>query len=297
MALQHCIIAATYYPLRLTRTARSVLTGGRDDRLRVLLYHDIPPEDRNRFANQLRWLSRRWSFATPEHFAAMLEGREPIRGRQLLVTFDDGLLSNFEVATAILKPLGIRAIFFVVSDLVEMSDREKVREFMGRCVQPGTLIDRIPPTWDRMGWSELEQLLEMGHTIGGHTRSHARLSTIDDLTSLEDQIAGGADVLAARLGVAIEHFAFPFGNLASFSPTAMQVARRRFKFVHSGLRGRNDTAVLPHAIRRDAAATQDAQSNYSVLSHGLIGGFLEGSADPFYSRARRQLDQWAAARQ
>jgi len=95
-----------------------------------------------------------------------------------------------------------------------------------------------------------------------------------------------------RLGVPIEHFAYTFGNLASFSEKALMIAQRRFRFVYSGLRGDNAGGVSPFALRRDAVAMQDSFFNYAVYSNSLLGAILEGATDFHYAQYRTQLDSW-----
>ena len=135
-----------------------------------------------------------------------------------------------------------------------------------------------------MNWNDLRALLEDGHTIGAHTRSHARLSELKTEAELVAEIVASGDRLESELGVRIQHFAFPFGNLASFSPTALSVARRRFSFIHSGLRGDNVKALSPWLVRRDAISPRDTLN--------LVGALLEGGADFLYARDVAKLDVW-----
>lgn len=293
LSLHHCILAGAYHPLRLVKAIGRPLSLANPDRLRVLLYHDIAPQDQTRFAAQLRWLANTWIFVTPERFAAMVSGEEPIRGSNLLLTFDDGFASNRVVAEEVLNPMGIRALFFAVSDFVDLVDRDDARSFIAKHIQPGSQAGELPAHWYNMGWADLEALLEQGHCIGGHTRTHARLSQINAVLDLEREIATSADALAQRLGVPIEHFAYTFGDLASFSDKALAVARRRFRFIYSGLRGDNAGGVSPFALRRDASALQDSCFNYTVFSNSLLGAFLEGAADFKYARDIALLSNWS----
>ncbi len=293
MTLHHRVLAGAYHSLRAAKAIGRRLGVSAQHRLRVLIYHDIAPNDHGPFAAQLRWLARSWKFVPPDHFAAMVSGEEKIRGSNLLLTFDDGFASNRNVAEDVLNPMGIRALFFVVSDFVELADRCDAREFITRHFFPNRPAGALPGHWSNMRWMDLEALLQQGHCVGGHTRTHARLSQITTGPDLEREIIESADILAQRLGTPIEHFAYAFGDLASFSPTALAVARRRFRFVHSGLRGDNARGVSPLALRRDVAAMQNAVLEYSVFSNRLLGAFLEGAADVRYSASRAQLDAWS----
>lgn len=286
------VLASSYYPLRLAKAIGRTLGLTSPNRLRILLYHDIAPQDHDQFAAQLRWLARSWNFVTPECFASMVSQDEPILGSNLLLTFDDGFASHRELAEHILNPMGIHALFFVVSDLVAIENREEARRFIARNIYMGSDAESLPAHWFNMGWTDLEALLEQGHAIGSHTRSHARLSEINAEQDLESEISGSADTLAQHLGIPIEHFSHPFGNLASFSDKALAVAKRRFRYIHSGLRGDNAGGVSPFALRRDGSARQDSLLNYVVSANSVIGSFLEGAADFHYARACAQLDSW-----
>lgn len=281
-SMLHHVLAWSYAPLRLAKVIGRPFGLSSPHRLRVLLYHDIAPDQQTSFAAQLRWLVRTWTFVTPERFAAMVSGLEPIRGSNLLLTFDDGFVSNRIVAEQILNSMGMRALFFVVSDLVALKDRLEARRFIARHVYPALRAEELPDHWLNMQWPDLEALLEQGHTIGCHTRTHARLSQLATESDLEQEIVGSGDALEKHLGAPVNHFAYTFGDLGSFSETALAVARRRYRYVYSGLRGDNAVGVSPFALRRDAATARD--------SRALLGAFLEGAADSRYARSRALLD-------
>ena len=60
------------------------------------------------------------------------------------------------------------------------------------------------------------------------------------------------------------------------SPQAIKVARQRFKYIYTGLRGDNAQGVSPWAIRRDSCAPRDHPS--------FIRACLEGGADKLYMK-------------
>jgi len=282
--VHHWLLSAAYHPLKCVKAVGRALRLSRADRLRVLLYHDVGPGERRTFANQLRWLARRWNFVTPQQFGDMVAGVAPIRGPNLLLTFDDGYASNRAAAEEVLEPLGIRALFFVVSDFMALEDRQEAREFIARHILPGSQADALPAHLENMKWRDLEYLLERGHSIGGHTRTHAMLSRLHSAADLEREIVGGADMIERRLGTRIDHFAYTFGDLASFTPEALAVCRRRFRFVYSGLRGDNAGGIPVFTLRRDAVTASDPMS--------LLGTFLEGGADFRYAPSRATLESW-----
>jgi len=279
-------IAAAYPAFRVVRVIGKASGLARSARLRVLLYHDIEPLHQEAFARQLRWLSRQWSFVSPDQFGAMVSGDEPIRGDNLLLTFDDGFSSNRQLADDVLSPMGIQALFFVVSDFISIAGKAQSQDFIAKNIFPDMAVEDMPNHWCNMGWDDLEILLERGHTIGGHTRTHARLSCLASDKALQNEIVSSADILERRLGVRINHFAYTFGDPGSFSAKAMAVARSRFRYVYSGIRGDNANGVSPFALCRDSVFPQNRIYQ--------IGALLEGAADFAHIKGRSKLDQYIA---
>lgn len=284
MSLIHTLLAAAYPPLRLGNSLLRRVGAKSDARLRVLIYHDIAPSEQERFAAQLRWLARSWTFISPQRFTSMMSGKEPIKGANLLLSFDDGFASNRRVAEEVLNPMGIQALFFVVSAFVELVEGDDYRAFITRHICPGLPPEAVPDHWLNMTWNDLAWLLETGHTIGAHTRTHARLSELKQTNGLEAEIIDSANVLESNLGIKIEHFAYPFGNLSSFSPLALATARQRFSFIYTGLRGDNACGAPLWSLRRDVIAPSN--------SLGLLGSLLEGGADIRYARDLAQCEFW-----
>ena len=281
----HRVLSASYLPLKFANSAMRTARLAPTDRLRVLLYHDIAPSEQATFCEQLRWLAREWNFVTPQQFGDMVAGATPVRGPNLLLTFDDGYASNRIVAEEILDPLGIRALFFVVSDFMAVERRKDAREFIAKHILPTSTVDALPGHLENMRWSDLEFLLERGHSIGGHTRTHAMLSTLNSIVDLEREIVEGADVIERRLGVSVQHFAYTFGNLQSITREALAVCQRRFRFVYSGLRGDNSFGIPRVVIRREAVDPRFPKS--------LLGAFVEGIADFRYAKDAAALENWS----
>jgi peptidoglycan/xylan/chitin deacetylase (PgdA/CDA1 family) len=284
MAGHHRLLAASYTLLKAIRAIPLPLGHGSGNSLRVLTYHDIAPAEESLFETQLRWLQRSWKFISPRQFERLVSGEEPVVGRNLLLTFDDGFASNQRVAERVLKPLGIRALFFVVSEFVSIEGRQAAREFIAGNIYPDMSVDDVPAHWYNMGWKDLEGLLEQGHLVGSHTRTHARLSQVKREVDLEHEIIDSANTLSQRLRIPIEHFAYTFGDIDSISPMALATARRRFRFIYSSLRGDNANGVSPLTLRRETVSAADPLS--------LMGAFTEGLADFRYAGSRARLASW-----
>ena len=262
------------------------------NRLRVLAYHDIPESEEIAFINHMTWLKENWNIVTPSEFETMILGKKPITGNNVLITFDDGFISNKLIAEKILNPLGIKAIFFVISDFVEIKNRNKSYRFASNQIVPGSSVNNIPKNWKNMQWSDLASLIEQGHTIGSHTKTHVRLSECTSKDKLEMEIIRSAEKISHELGVDINHFAFTFGDIDSFSRDALKVAKTKFDFIYSGIRGVNLGKVSPFAIRRDAVAYQLKDNNCRLYNKKLLSVFLNGFLDFSYHSARKKIDTW-----
>ncbi len=283
MLSKHNLLAACYPVFQLKNFVSDRLGFRLKGKLRVLLYHDIAPINYLRFGDQLTHLQKTCSFITPQHFIEILSGVKTIDEPSILLTFDDGFFSNRVVAERILNPLGIKALFFIVSEFAELGSKDDWRGFVSRHIWPGLTESEVPDHWNNMSWRDLEFLLDSGHTIGAHTAHHVRLSKVSGL-ELEGEIVESADLIENKLGISVEHFAYTFGDLASFSPKALALARQRFQFIYTGLRGNNSLGVPPWAIRRDAINPTD--------SHALVGAYLEGGADYLYRKSLKTYESW-----
>ncbi|EQA53291.1 polysaccharide deacetylase family protein [Leptospira kmetyi] len=283
MSFLHKVLASCHLSLKAYNSIGRSLKIKPNSELRVLLYHDIALEERSRFRSQLEKISETWKFVSPQVFEEMVRGDREIVGKNVLLTFDDGYSSNRIVAEEILGPMKIQALFFIISDFVEIQDDEQRKNFISKNIYPDFTPAQVPDDWTPMRWEDLDFLLKQGHSIGSHTRTHARLSKIDSYERLEDEILFSKKKLESQLGIKLKHFAYTFGDLGSFSKQALHIAKENYEFVHTGLRGDNRTSP-GWAIRREAFSTSD--------SNALIGAMMEGGADLLYKNKLRIYESW-----
>jgi peptidoglycan/xylan/chitin deacetylase (PgdA/CDA1 family) len=102
------------------------------------------------------------------------------------VTFDDGHISNFEFAAAILEAHGLQASFFITVG------------WTGRRA-------------GYMGWEELRTLHGAGHRIGAHGWSHALL-THCSADELHKELSVARQTLEDKLGTSIQTMSLPGGR-------------------------------------------------------------------------------------
>lgn len=202
--------------------------------LPVLMYHGLHagPDCRGRFdpvysvrpdafARQLDWL------LDTGHRTILPGCREATEApRPVLLTFDDGDLSNIELALPLLRERGMVAEFFITSD------------FIG---QPGMLSA-----------ADVRALAAAGMGIGAHGRSHAFLEDLD-MHALDAELRDSAAVLSGLAGRDVVSLALPGGRGGAREYRA--ALAHGYRHLFGSVPGRNaaigDDWLQRLAVRRD----------------------------------------------
>lgn len=102
------------------------------------------------------------------------------------LTFDDGHMSDYELALPILAAHGLQARFFITAGWTS--------------IKPGY-----------MGWQQVRALHQAGQLIGAHGFSHLLLNSCDSKT-LQDELNHSRHLLEDKLGTAITTMSLPGGR-------------------------------------------------------------------------------------
>jgi peptidoglycan/xylan/chitin deacetylase (PgdA/CDA1 family) len=197
------VIQRTLPPLRRALGRRAVA-----ERLPILAYHRVAPSpdgasgrfqvDPERFERHLAFLRERgFRSVTLEDWQAAARGRLVLRGRPLVITFDDGYADFADIAAPLLRRYGFEAYVFVVTSLVG-----------------GTSC------WDRhlgleaplLGWREMRALERDGVRFGSHTARHLPLAALEP-EQIEREIRESRIALATRLERPSPSLAYPYGDV------------------------------------------------------------------------------------
>lgn len=287
MSIYRDFLGSVYYPLRLKNKLFNLYNKTPRYRLRILSYHDMPETKEPLFIRQLNWLQKSWEIISPNKFELIIDGKEVLKRDSLLLTFDDGTMSNFNVARNILDPLNIKALFFIVTNYAIIGDNENWKQFINEDIMLNKYDKEIPKYLKNMSIENLKTLKKNGHSIGSHTLNHARLSNLNG-KKLLDEIVDGADKLEEYIDEQINHFAYPFGNFESINSKASLIACKRFKYVYTGIRGDNGLTNKGSNIWRDSNEPHDSLWYTSAC--------LEGGADFLYRKKRRDCEEWGKKR-
>jgi len=208
--------------------------------VRIVHYHYVFDDERECFAEQLRFLSREF------RPVSLSEAVERLRlgqssGDEIVVTFDDGFRNQLDNAAPLLADHGFSACFFLVSDLLG-ADRAQARAFSRDTLH-------LPLPVEPLDWDGASRLLELGHEIGSHTRSHPNLTALQQEVLL-DELASSREELSKRLG-AVRHFSAPYGDRMRFSEVVADAARSAgYESCASAIRGVNRSALDLYSLHR-----------------------------------------------
>ena len=122
------------------------------------------------------------------------DGSVDIPDNPIIVTFDDGYLSNYELGYPILKELGIPATIFVVTDTV------------------GAVAGEGQVNYSHFSWEQAREMEASGLIeIQSHTLSHAK---VDELNFAEQvrQLRKSKYDIEKNLGHKCDMIAFPYGS-------------------------------------------------------------------------------------
>jgi len=224
----------------------------RGGRLRALGYHGTPRVARDSFARQLDYLAKAYEpLDGPGLDRFFMDGVDAgVAGGKtaLVVSFDDGLLSNYEVAAPMLEERGMRGFFFVTTGLPDAG---------GSAAFCDAHEINLPAGEERgMVWDELRDLKARGHVIGCHTASHFRMRDPLEPGRIAAEISGAKRGLEAELGAPVRHFAWVGGEPDTYAAGAMKAVREcgfEYAFTtQSGLLRRGGDSLMIHRSILDA---------------------------------------------
>lgn len=129
----------------------------------------------------------------------------------ILLTFDDGFIDNFNIAAQILYKEKITAIFFLIANCISSG-------LPPTFILNGMLAGQtIPPEFYTISTVEATELHNLGMVLGSHGRDHIDYLLVENAAAMEDAISSRI-LMEQNLGVPILYFAFPWGNHRAGQP-------------------------------------------------------------------------------
>ncbi|MDP2586656.1 MAG: polysaccharide deacetylase family protein [Candidatus Komeilibacteria bacterium] len=174
--------------------------------VRVWCLHEVKDNQVWYFLEKLSWLKKNYNVLTPEQFKNRQFSTDRIN---VLLTFDDGYESWFRNVLSILNEENVKAVFFINNEFLSQSSK----------------------------------LTDAGHTLGGHSVSHERLTQLP------------ADKLTAEVSQSVksDFFAYPYGDKQSFNDAVIdEVKKAGYQYGFTILPGFNNLDTNPYLLHRDS---------------------------------------------
>lgn len=122
------------------------------------------------------------------------DGSVSLPENPIVITFDDGYLSNYEIAYPILKELEIPATIFIVTDTV------------------GAVAGEGKVNYSHFTWEQAKEMEESGLIeIQSHTVSHKRMTELDS-GEVTRQLRKSKYEIEKNLGRECDMIAYPYGD-------------------------------------------------------------------------------------
>lgn len=208
----------------------------------IIMYHSIGVDggydniSQEEFTRHIKWLKANYEIVS---IPKLLDKRFT-EGRQVAITFDDALMSFYNNARPVLKRFSIPAEVFAIGISLDNSfhvNRNEVLKF------------RLKPAESLM---RKEELINVANdplfTIGAHTCTHPKLSSLNCDKQIEQEILESKSILEDQLDINVNGFAYPYNK---HNRRAKDVVSNAFDYAVAGgglqntLSKDTDTWLLP----------------------------------------------------
>jgi peptidoglycan/xylan/chitin deacetylase (PgdA/CDA1 family) len=203
------------------RITNKILNGSKMPYVRALNYHDTPQQFASNFRRQLEWYRSNFVDCNYQQLRSLLvDGLWSSSKPGILISFDDGLKSNYDVAAPLLEEYGFTGWFMIPVAFLNATSAEH-REFASKnqISHHGFNLANLAMSWD-----DVRDLESRGHVITCHSMQHKRLSNLLSDAELHDEIVLAKRALESRLGHPVSGFTWVGGEEWSYS-------RRAFHFI------------------------------------------------------------------
>ena len=143
----------------------------------------ITPETFRKMVKDLK--VQGFTFVDANDLVAIKEGKKRQPRKAVFLGFDDGYKDNYTNAYPIIKEEGVKATFFIVSNMISHENR--------------------------MTYADIQEMLDNGMAIGSHTANHAELDKMS-AEEIHKELNDSKYSLEKSFGVKVNSVAYPCGG-------------------------------------------------------------------------------------
>lgn len=232
--------------------------GGRQT-VPILTYHklsengaDAVTVTRKAFDDQMLYLKNHgYKVISLDDFFDFLELKEPLPRKSVVITFDDGWRSTYDIAFPILKKYGYPSTLFVYTDFVSEGG-------------------------GGMTWAILREMQKGGVSIQSHTKSHRYLNKLSGKESFRayfdaiwEELDDSAKIIRKHLNTDIKYLAYPYGETSDLVAALAQ--KTGYRGALTVERDGNSCFVSPYRVHRSMIYgnfdLEDFEKNLKIFNH------------------------------
>jgi len=252
--------------------------------IKIINYHDVSIDSLDNFEEQIRFILKYYQNCDYKKFNNFFESRKKKLKKPLIIfSFDDGLLSHYNLITPILNKYNITGWFFIPTKYIDTyADKSNLLNNFNGNVK--TLINEEIIFSDQrhfMNWEEINNLISQEHVIGSHTHDHVRL--IDDLPIdfTNDQVIKPKKILKDKVNKNINFFCWVGGEEYSYGKGTYEKVKKHYKYAFS-----TNFNIIYKDSNKLMLDRTNIETNYSW--HYFIF-YFSGIYDLFYFYKRNRL--------
>jgi len=239
--------------------------------LRAVNYHGTPSVFKEQLARHFAYYLRHFKVLCEEDLPKFLKGELSGTQPYLLITFDDGLKTNYIVASKLLDEFGIKGIFFLPVSLIDQADKsqDEQKEFylknLGGVAEEVLSSEQYQP----MSWEEVKDLVWRGHAVGSHTLTHCSLRNGLDKKTLEREVVCSRKILEERLQKKVVSFCWTFGGVSDYSKTAYELVHKHYDFAFTTFSKPLQPGGNPYTIDRSNVESGMSIARVKCATQGI----------------------------
>lgn len=250
---------------------------GEKDQLIVLNYHGTQKKFIPNFIDQLNFLEKNYEIISPLEFNDLITGVKPVKGKKLLLTFDDGIKNN-RLAIEVLNKRNISAYFFVVPAFIDTPKKDQKKYFIEN-IRPviNPFIDDDINDFLALSWDDLEEISKK-HILGCHTYSHTMIKDSLNEDDLKKEVLKSKEIIENSIKFKISSFCSINNTLLTIGKKEKQLIEKNYSY-HFTTFGGNNLNIDPFLIKR-----------INIESHWLKGA-LKFALSPFeFNRWTKKIE-------
>lgn len=188
----------------------------------VLLYHSVDTSDSvisispDFFYEQMEYLKKSGYRTISLHeYVDSLYGDHTSMDNAVVITFDDGLKSNYQIAFPILKEFGFTATIFLATNYIGKNCYWEKHQSI--------------PSFAMLTWKEIQEMSEYGINFGSHGLSHSHLTTLPE-DRLKHELLNSRLLIEKKQKRSVRFFSHPYGETSLLTQKTVQNCGYRAAF-------------------------------------------------------------------